>query len=149
MKDAKGHGSNAHNSGIANIGKLRLHPNVIKTVVRNPGGFSVKPVNGQQPESGYMVSIPGHTQIVSEAALRGPQGRDIISQYANEHAGVLRDPKAHIGGWTDKESGKTYLDVSHRYDNKGDAVKAGKAHNQIAIWDVKHGAEIRTGGTGE
>jgi len=149
MKDALGHGSNAHNSGVAKIGKLPLHPSVIKTVTGNPGGFSVRPTNGRMPSNGFMVSIPGHTQIVSEKALSGPQGHEIISQYANAHADVLRDPRAHIGGWTDKETGKTYLDVSHNIKSKREAVTTGRKHNQIAIWDVKHGKEIRTGGTGE
>jgi hypothetical protein len=149
MKDEKGHGSNAHNSGVAAIGKVTLHPKVLKTITKNPGGFSVKPTNGKMPSSGYMVSIPGHTQIVSEAALRGPQGQDIVKQYANEHASVLSDPRAHIGGWTDKETGKTYLDVSHNIKGRSAAVSAGRQHNQIAIWDVKHAKEIRTGGTGE
>lgn len=149
MKDAKGHGSNAHNSGVAKIGKLPLHPSVLTTVTGNPGGFSVRPTNGRMPTSGFMVSIPGHTQIVSEAMLGGEQGHKIMANYANEHADVLRDPRAHIGGWTDKETGKTYLDVSHNIKSKNAAISAGKAHNQIAIWDVKHGKEIRTGGSGE
>lgn len=149
MKDALGHGSNAHNAGIDQIGKMPVHPTVLKAVIKNPGGFSVRPTNGKMPQSGFMVSIPGHTQIVSEAALKGPQGAKIISSYANEHADVLRDPRAHIGGWTDKETGKTYLDVSHNIKSKSKAVNAGKQFNQIAIWDVKHGKEIRTGGTGE
>jgi hypothetical protein len=149
MKDALGHGSNAHGAGVANIGKVALHPNVLRTITKNPGGFSVKPKNGKMPSNGYMVSIPGHTQIVSEAALKGPQGGDIIKQYANAHADVLNDPRAHIGGWTDKATGKTYLDVSHNISGRSAAVSAGKKHNQIAIWDVKHAKEIRTGGTGE
>lgn len=142
MKDAKGHGSNAHNSGIAQIGKVSLHPNVINAVKQNPSGFSVKPTTGQMPKSGYMVSIPGHTQIVNAATPKLVQG------YANAHAGALQDPRAHIGGWTDKKTNQTYLDVSHNYRSRAAAVKAGKAHNQIAIWDVKHGREINTGGTG-
>lgn len=146
MKDARGHGSNAkgvHNTGINNIGNVSLHPNVFTAVKQNPNGFSVKPRTGQMPTSGYMVSIPGHTHIVMNADPA------LVAKYANAHADVLQDPKAHIGGWTDPNTGKTYLDVSHRYSNKGAAIKAGQAHNQIAIWDVKHGREIRTGGTGK
>ena len=149
MKDALGHGSNAHNSGVASIGNIKLHPKVLKTITKNPGGFSVRPTNGLMPKAGYMVSIPGHTQIVSEADLRGPNGARLISEYARQHAGALSDPRAHIGGWTDKESGRTYLDVSHNISGRSAAVSAGKRHNQIAIWDVKRMREIRTGGSGE
>lgn len=149
MKDALGHGSAAHGSGIAKVGNLQLHPKVLKTITKNPGGFSVRPTNGTMPKSGYMVSIPGHTQIVSESDLSGPGGQQVISQYAREHADVLSDPRAHIGGWTDKESGKTYLDVSHNIAGRSAAVNTGRKHNQIAIWDVKRAREIRTGGSGE
>lgn len=144
MKDALGHGSNAHNSGIAKL-NIKLHPQTVMTArnaLLHSGGFSVRPGTGASPKSGYMVSIPGHTKIihgdVDEASLRN---------YANEHADVLRHPGAHIGGW--QNEGKTYLDVSHRYGSKSAAASAGKAHNQIAIWDVKHAREINTGGTGE
>jgi len=148
MKDALGHGSNAHGAGIASIGNIKLHPKVIKTITKNPGGFSVRPTNGAMPKSGYMVSIPGHTQIVNESALAGPGGEHVIQDYARQHADVLSDPRAHIGGWTDKATGKTYLDVSHNISGRSAAISAGKRHNQIAIWDVKRMREIRTGGTG-
>lgn len=151
MKDAKGHGSDkrgTHSAGISQIGKLALHPNVLSTVKKNPMGFSVKPTTGQMPTSGFMVSIPGHSKIVSEADLHGQHGEHLIEQYAKEHADVLQEPGAHIGGWTDTASGKIYLDVSHNFKGKSAAVKAGKKYNQIAIWDVKNSREIHTGGDG-
>jgi hypothetical protein len=151
MKDALGHGSNArgtHAQGIEKLG-VRLHPNVLTTVNKNPGGFSVKPKTGKMPTSGYMVSIPGHTKIVSEADLKGPRGAALLAQYAREHADVLQQPGAHIGGWTDKATAKTYLDVSHNVKGRSAAISTGKKHNQIAIWDVKHGREINTGGSGK
>lgn len=145
MKDALGHGSNAHGAGIANLQNaqlgLKLHPNVFNTVKANPSGFSVKPTTGEMPTKGYMVSIPGHTQIVDHATP------ELVAQYASAHADALKEPGAHIGGWTD-ETGKTYLDVSHNVMNRARAVKLGVAHNQKAIWDVKRSADINTGGDG-
>lgn len=147
MKDAKGHGSNAHNSGIAKIGKIALHPNAINVIAKNDG--SVKPTTGRSPSSGYMVSIPGHTQIVDADALKGMHADAIISQYANSHAAALADPAAHIGRWQEPGTKKVYLDVSHNIRNRSDAIKSGIANNQKAIWDLKNGREIDTGGTGE
>ena len=176
MKDAKGHGSDprggnanrattaldmraemdrkrgqapaAHTSGVDAIGKSPFAPSVLDVVRNNPGGFSVTP-DGKQPTDGFMVSLPGHTQIVSESDLSGPRGGQILDDYGRAHAGALAQPGAHVGGWTDKESHKTYLDVSQRIPGRDAAVAAGKARNQIAIWDVKGGQEVRTGGTGE
>lgn len=152
MKDAKGHGSNkrgVHAQGVEQVGNLNLHPNVLSTIMKNPGGFSVKPSSGLSPKSGYMVSLPGHTQIVAESDIKGPNGSALIQNYARQHAGALQQAGAHIGGWTDSESGKVYLDVSQNIRNKGEAVHQGVARNQKAIWDVKRQREISTGGTGD
>jgi hypothetical protein len=147
MKDAKGHGSNAHNRGIAKIGKMMLHPNAIKAVAHSDG--SVKPTTGAVPRTGYMVAIPGHTQIVDAEALRSAHADAIIRDYANAHSEALSDPDAHIGRWQEPGTSKVYLDVAHNILNKGEAIRKGIAHNQKAIWDLKNAREINTGGTGE
>lgn len=149
MKDAKGHGSDArgaHASKISQIGKLSLHPDAIKILARGDG--SVKPTTGQEPRAGYMVSIPGHTQVVSASALQGPQADEIIARYANEHSQALAEPEAHIGRWQEPGTDKVYLDVSHNIGDRQKAISTGIAHNQKAIWDLKGGREIDTGGDG-
>src|SRR5258706_380302 len=121
MKDALGHGSNAHNSGIAKL-NIKLHPQAAMTArqaLSHSGGFSVRPGTGASPKSGFMVSIPGHTKII-----HGDVDETALRNYANEHADVLQHPGAHIGGW--QHEGKTYLDVSHRYGTKSAAAVAGK-----------------------
>ncbi len=121
---------------------------MLDVIRNNPGGFSVSP-QGDVPSKGYMVSIPGRTKILSQGDLHGKAAQGIINDYARANADVLSKPGAHIGGWQDGGSGKVYLDVSHNVGNQREAVKMGKAHNQIAIWDVKRSREIKTGGTGE
>lgn len=155
MKDAKGHGSDGRGGPAAIMQKtnamtkpVKLAGSVLSTVQSNPGGFSVTP-KGQMPTDGFMVSLPGRSQVLTEEQLRGPAGQKILQDYATKNSDVLRQKGAHIGGWTDKESGKTYLDVSHNIKDRNKAISAGKKHNQIAIWDVKNSAEVRTGGTGE
>jgi hypothetical protein len=146
MKDALGHGSNAHNAGIASLGKkLAVSSKVIKVVKKNPYGFSVKPQTGVQPKDGYMVSLPGHSLILDPSHVTP----DTVSRYAQTYADKFADPKAHIGGWTDGNTGLTHLDVSHNIMSRSAAVKAGRANNQIKIWDVKRKREIDTGGTGD
>jgi hypothetical protein len=153
MKDAKGHGSNArgtHASGILKAAPMApvVRPEVLQYIRANPGGFSITP-KGKTPDSGYMVSVPGRTKIVNEADLAGPNGKDILQQYARDHADVLSQSGSHFGGWTDKATGKTHLDVSNNIKNRDRAVSAGTKRNQIAIWDVRKNREINTGGTGD
>lgn len=154
MKDAKGHGSNARGTLSSGIDKAvpkgpAFKAAVLEHIQKNPGGFSITP-KGTTPDGGYMVAVPGRTQIVNEKDLADPnRGKEILQAYAQAHADVLSKSGAHLGGWTDQNSGKTYLDVSMNIKNRNRAVAAGKHGNQISIWDVKHSREIKTGGTGE
>lgn len=152
MKDALGHGSNPrgeHSGKIDQLGEPKLvHPKVLSHIQKNPGGFSIDP-EGRKPRSGFMVSLPGHTLKVNESDLAGPTGSAILERYAQLHSDVLSQRGAHLGGWTDKETGTTHLDISHNIRDRKEAIRAGRARNQIAIWDVKRGKEIRTGGRGD
>lgn len=154
MKDAGGHGSNtrggpAHMQGVLKATKpIKVKPGVLSTVQQNPNGFSVTP-KGKIPDSGYMVSVPGRTKIVDAKELASARGQQIINDYVRQHSDVLGKSGAHIGGWTDSDTGKTHLDVSYNIKNRNTAIRTGQAHNQIAIWDVHKGREIRTGGTGD
>lgn len=137
-----------HSAQVNNIGKTLVSPSVVDTIRNNPNGFSVRPT-GEQPTKGYMVAVPGRTKILAKDALHGEAAHAIINDYARANADVLSKPGAHIGGWQDKETGKVYLDIANNIPRVRDAVRAGKAGNQIAVWDVKRHREIRTGGSGE
>jgi hypothetical protein len=150
MKDSKGHGSDkrgAHAGGVNKVGRS-VSKNVLDMIRNNPHGFSIT-LDGDQPKGGYMVASPGHSEIHSTDELASDRGPAIVNSYASAHADALAEPGAHIGGWTDPETGKTYLDVSHNIANRQAAIAAGRQRNQIAIYDVKHGTDIKTGGTGE
>lgn len=141
-KDALGHGSNAHQGGVSAVGL-----SVVQSCARaNCPGFSVSP-KGVQPKSGYLVSLPGRTQFASAQKLAGPAGRTIVENYARKNADAFRaSPNMNIGGWS--HGGKLYMDTSEKIPDLTAARQMGHARNQIAIWDVAHQREIKTGGTG-
>ena len=146
MKDAKGHGSDArggasHQDAVNRLGRSPLSQQALDVIRKNPGGFSTT-LNGETPTSGHMVAVPGRSTVI-----QGLPTESHIDEYARRNADVLSQPGAHIGGWHNE--GKTYLDVSHNIHDREQAVAAGRQRNQIAIWDVKHGREIPTGGTGK
>jgi hypothetical protein len=130
------------------VGQFHLHPNVIRTITKNPNGASVDPRNGRSPQTGYMVSRPGSSMIVNASDLSGPRGGQLLNQFAAQNASALREPGTHVGSWTDPATGKTHLDVSDNIKAKGTAVAAGRKQNQISIYDIKGGRTIDTGGTG-
>lgn len=138
--------SGRHSSGTNQVGRNHVSDRVLDVIRNNPHGFSVT-ADGIQPTKGYMVAVPGRTKMLALNAMHSEAAHAIVNDYARANADILKTPGAHIGGWQDK--GKVYLDVSHNVTNQRAAVKAGKAGNQIAIWDVKRKREIRTGGTGK
>ena len=107
-------------------------------------------LRGDYPELYESLFSPNKTGkgILDAAELTGPRAVEIANEYARNHSSALSQPGATLGGWTNKAESKTYLDVSQNINDREAAVNAGKARNQIAIWDVKS-AEIPTGGTGK
>lgn len=147
MKDAGGHGSNprgaaAHQSSVNDVARIKVNPAATAAIKQNPSGFSVHPGTGRSPTSGYMVAQPGRTQLLNAGELSA----DHVAQFVTKNADVFQRPDMHIGGWT--KGGKMYLDPSENIHDLDVAVAAGRARNQIAIWDVKNKREIQTGGTG-
>lgn len=107
-------------------------------------------LRGDYPELYESLFSPNKTGkgILDAAELTGPRAVEIANEYARNHSSALSQPGATLGGWTNKAESKTYLDVSQNINDREAAVNAGKARNQIAIWDVKS-AEIPTGGSGK
>ncbi len=72
---------------------------------------------------------------------------DIIEEYLLKNEDLLNNADNSFGAWS--HDGKVYLDVVSTIPDINKAVELGKQHNQIAIWDLKNGQQISTGGTGE
>ncbi len=47
-----------------------------------------------------------------------------------------------IGIWTDQEDGQRYYDITTYEINLEEALKRGREHNQISIWDIAKGEAI-------
>jgi hypothetical protein len=72
-----------------------------------------------------------------------------LAAYKAKNADLLSDGEHAVGTWKDPESGKTYLDISKTIADRQDAIRAGQDANQKAIYNLKTGETIPTGGTGE
>jgi hypothetical protein len=91
----------------------------------------------------YAVSIyPERSEIL-------PSGTDFdtLEQFMLKNEDLLNNAENSIGAWVN--GGKLYLDIVATIPDEAQAIELGKQHNQIAIWDLKNGKEIQTGGTGE
>jgi SPP1 gp7 family putative phage head morphogenesis protein len=115
--------------------------------LRETGGFTF--VAGQQKyqnigQRGYAVSpYPDRSKIFSQKV-----GLKDVRSFMQDNKDLLSKPGHAVGAWHNPEDGKTYLDVSIVSRSKNDAIKLGREHNQISIFDFKTGSTISTGGTG-
>jgi hypothetical protein len=83
MKDALGHGSNAHNTGVDQIGKPVLSPKVVQGILSTPPGqgFTMRLKDGAAPPKGYQVAIPGHA--LPAPAIKTGTSRNQVSIWDN------------------------------------------------------------------
>ena len=72
-----------------------------------------------------------------------------LAAFKQKNADVLAGGQHAVGTWKDPETGKTALDIVKTVADRDEAVKAGQDANQKAIYHLKTGETIPTGGTGE
>lgn len=114
------------------------------------GGTTFNVASGKslsQKDPLYVVSIyPDRSVILGPGQKLTPEQ---VASFIKANQDLLSDKNNSVGTWKDPESGKVYLDVSWTTPNRALAEYGGWKYNQKAIWDVRKGAEINTGGTGE
>jgi hypothetical protein len=74
---------------------------------------------------------------------------EVLEKFKADNADLLGDGKHAIGTWKDPDTGKTALDIVKTIPDREEAIKAGQDANQKAIYNLKTGETIPTGGTGE
>lgn len=101
------------------------------------GGFTYQPTTKETPSDGYMVSpYKGREKVIDGTSITSRQ----LSEYVRRNADLLQDPSNYLGGWVD--NGKTYLDVSKRFETFDGAMGAARQAQQIAFYDLKNGTSI-------
>lgn len=103
-------------------------------IIDNPSGGTADIGGLTLPESGFFVGGAG-------AALVFPEGgadHYLIVQY------LLRAQTRYIGWWTDRETGRLYVDQSDWFEQGWFAEGIARTRHEIAYWDIAHGREIRT-----
>ena len=95
-------------------------------------------VNFEVPKVGYMVSV-----------LDGPVYNKAPDVDTLEVAAFIREQLPRwkncefFGVWTDSETGKIQFAMSLCIEDKEKAITIGRVNEQIAIYDVVNGCEIR------
>jgi hypothetical protein len=114
---------------------------------RNQEGFIVSVRSGSQPAHGFMVAQLDHTHTYPASILDDhAQLTRAIDDMLVKEKSAFQGQDTYLGGWV--HDGKLWLEPSDNLADREHAVSEGRSRNQIAVWDVDHGQEIGTGGTG-
>ena len=105
----------------------------------NPDGFTVNAATLQPVTSGYAVALK---------RTQNSFGAEGLAKVANvieelQVSGNLNGRILAFGGWYDSESGLFYYDATVIYQDREKAIEAGRANEQIAIFDLSNLEEIR------
>ena len=106
----------------------------------NPEGFTVNAANNLQPvTTGFAVALK---------RTQNSFGAEGLAKVANvieelQASGNLNGRTLAFGGWYDSESGLYYYDATVIFPDRKEAIEAGRANEQIAIFDLGKLEEIR------
>ena len=114
----------------------------LNTELIENGGFSYSLTFGNVFGSdNYSVAFHKATENVFDKL---PTEAD-YQEYVNKHITLLAREDFILGGW--EHEGKFYLDVAQLLSkdeySKGKAIKVGQEREQIAIFDLQEGKEIK------
>ena len=114
-------------------------PSVAAIAAINPDGFTVNAATLQPVTSGYAVALK---------RTQNSFGAEGLAKVANvieelQASGNLNGRILAFGGWYDSESGLYYYDATVIYQDREKAIEAGRANEQIAIFDLSNLEEIR------
>ena len=105
----------------------------------NPEGFTVNAATLQPVTSGYAVALKRtQNSFGAEGLAKVANVIEELQASGNLNARILA-----FGGWYDSESGLFYYDATVIYQDREKAIEAGRANEQIAIFDLSNLEEIR------
>lgn len=126
---------------IGTSGLLWSINNAALTAVEETGGFTASINGGELPKTGYFVSDPKFGEVVPNDKWN-LQWNPAFA-YLEEKEAELNLQGRYFGAWLDNDTGEIYLDVNRHVDSKEDALTIAKWNNQLAIFDIAAGKEIR------
>lgn len=105
----------------------------------NPDGFTVNAATLQPVTSGYAVALKcTQNSFGAEGLAKVANVIEELQASGNQNGRALA-----FGGWYDSESGLFYYDATVIYQDREKAIEAGRANEQIAIFDLSNLEEIR------
>lgn len=105
----------------------------------NPEGFTVNAATLQPVSKGFAVALKQTQNSFGAEGLA--KVVNVIEEL--KASGNLNGRTLAFGGWYDSESGLYYYDATVIFEDRAEAIEAGRANEQIAIFDLVNLEEIR------
>lgn len=123
------------------------HVNAALKLQQGAPGFTYK-ADGTQPTKGYAVAESGAPVLRITNFSRTNRHSAVVQlhNWLNRNGKALKGKM--LGGWYDREADVYEVEPSVLVTEKRRAIRHAKANNQIAVFNLSTGEEIRTGGTG-
>ena len=109
----------------------------------NPSGFTVDAATLQPVTTGFAVAMKQTQNSFGTEGLAKVANTIEELQASAAKIGLNIDGRLAFGGWYDSESGLYYYDATVIYQDREKAIEAGRANEQIAIFDLSNLEEIR------
>lgn len=112
---------------------------IVAFATLNPEGFTVNAATLQPVTTGFAVALK---------RTQNSFGAEGLAKVANvieelQASGNLNGRTLAFGGWYDSESGLYYYDATVIFQDRAEAIEAGRVNEQIAIFDLGKLEEIR------
>lgn len=105
----------------------------------NPEGFTINAANLQPVSNGFAVALKRTQNSFGAEGLA--KVANVIEELQN--SSEINGRTLAFGGWYDSESGLYYYDATVIFEDRAEAIEAGRANEQIAIFDLGKLEEIR------
>jgi hypothetical protein len=117
---------------------------------RETGGDTQSARGDKVPDTGYMVGGMTDSLIFDAMLIRDPghfhQAYNMIMRWmVAENFAMATRANVFLGGWIDQETGIAFIDLSEHFpsDMRANAIHQAISRDEIAIWDLEKGEEIR------
>jgi len=141
------HDQSSHGSwATGQSGDAQVSSKTMKTIIERMSeiktpGVTIDIRTGKTPKTGFICSKKGFEKVVKLDDFDNNK-RKVIEDYIDKNIESLSEKGAFFGGWVVKSEEKVYLDVSHKFESRQDAVSAMFDNEQDAIYDVKNDSYI-------
>lgn len=107
--------------------------------IRKSGGFTVQPVTGDVPTTGYALSLHKDRERKLD---RESVTVDALAQYTVDNWDLLSREGNYLGGWYNPNDNQVYLDVSTVVKSAEEANDLGLGAKQLEYYDLERGVSV-------